>query len=93
MRIAKADANQAEIVQALRDIGAYVFVSHTLGRGFPDLVVGYRGKTYLIEVKDGNKPPSQTRLTEDEQRFHDEWRGGALCIVYSVDDAIGVINV
>jgi len=49
MRAARVDANQQEIVKALRSVGAYVRVI-TQGDGLPDLLVGYRGVTLLMEV-------------------------------------------
>lgn len=56
-------------------MGATVQPLHTVGRGCPDLLVGYGGTNYLLEVKDGLKSPSQRKLTPDEQTWHDEWRG------------------
>jgi hypothetical protein len=58
------------------------------GEGLPDLLVGYHGRTMLLEVKDGKKPPSARRLTELEQEFFDTWRGGPLFIVHSVEEAL-----
>ena len=88
---AKVDANQPEIVNALRQIGCSVLLTHQLGKGAPDLVVGYRGVNFMLEVKDGNKPPSRRELTPDEVKFHDEWNGD-IRIVESVEDAIGVVT-
>ena len=45
------DANQEEIIDALEKVGASVIDAAGVGRGFPDLVVGFRGITYLIEIK------------------------------------------
>ena len=90
-RAAKVDDNQKDIVKALRAIGATVRIV-TQGEGIPDLLVGYRGHTVLMEVKDGDKPPSARRLTDAEQKFFDEWRGGMLAIVESVDDAIALLK-
>ena len=87
----RIDANQNEIVTALRKVGAYVRIV-TMGDGVPDLLVGYRGFTLLLEVKDGNKSPSQRKLTEAEQKFFDEWKGGILAIVESVDDALAILK-
>ena len=39
---ARKDANQTQIVDALRGVGATVAITSMLGHGFPDLVVGYR---------------------------------------------------
>lgn len=91
-RDARVDANQKEIVQAFRAMGATVQHLHTVGGGCPDLVVGYRGLNLLVEVKDGSKPPSKRKLTEHEQAFFDEWNG-QVTIVDSVHDVSGILVV
>lgn len=48
----RCDRNQPEIVSALRSIGASVLITSNQGGGFPDLVVGWRGHNYLLEVKE-----------------------------------------
>lgn len=77
---ARVDANQKEIVQELRKRGISVLHTHQLGKGAPDIVVGYMNSNYLIELKDGNKSKSQQRLTKDELDFSLKWRGNyAVC--------------
>lgn len=71
----KIDDNQKVIVTQLRRIGASVAVTSMLGKGFPDIVVGFRNKNFLFELKDGNKTESRKRLTEDEQKFFNQWKG------------------
>ncbi len=90
-RAAKVDANQEQIVSALRACGATVRIV-TQGDGLPDLLVGYRGYTILMEVKDGRKPPSARKLTEEEQKFFNNWTGGMLAIVNSVDEALELLK-
>ena len=87
----RVDGNHAEIVTALRGIGASVLDIHDLGHGAPDLLVGFRAVNLLLEVKDGRRSPSQKKLTKDEQAFFDTWRGAAY-IVYSAADAIEVVT-
>lgn len=87
MRIARVDDNQAGIVKALREVGATVTPTHMVGKGFPDLVVGYRGANFLLEVKDGAKAPSARKLTPAEMDWHEAWRGNAH-IVDSVKAAL-----
>jgi Holliday junction resolvase len=87
----RIDANQNKIVDALRKAGAVVRII-SQGDGIPDLLVGYRGFTILMEVKDGDKVPSARKLTEAEQKFFDDWRGGMLVIVNSVEEAIETLN-
>ena len=87
----RIDENQNEIVKALRKAGAYVRII-SQGDGIPDLLVAYKGVTILMEVKDGDKVPSARKLTEAEQKFFDEWTGGMLVIVNSVDEAIATLR-
>ena len=81
----RIDANQNDIVAALRACGAVVRVV-TQGDGIPDLLVGYRGYTLLLEVKDGSKPPSRQALTADEALWMSNW-AGSYRIVRSEADA------
>lgn len=90
-RAAKVDANQAEIVAALRAVGATVQPLHSVGKGCPDLAAGYRGATYLIEVKDGAKPPSERKLTLDQVEWHDGWKGH-VAVAETVKDALRIIG-
>lgn len=90
-RAARTDANQPEIVAALRAAGASVTPCHAVGQGYPDLTVGYRGKTYLIEVKDPSKPTADQRLTPAQEVWHGAWRGHA-AVVRTVEEALAVIG-
>lgn len=90
-RAARVDDNQMEIVLAMRAVGAIVRVI-TQGDGLPDLLVGYNNHTVLMEIKDGRKPPSARKLTENEQKFFDEWKGGPLYKVESVEQALDILD-
>jgi len=90
-RAAKVDANQTEIVQALRQIGAVVQSLAAVGNGCPDLLVGYRNRLFLLEIKDGNKPPSAQALTPHQVEWHRVWAGHVV-VVNSVGSAIAAIN-
>jgi len=87
----RIDANQNQIVDALRKAGAVVRII-SQGDGIPDLLVGYKGYTILMEVKDGDKVPSARKLTEAEQKFFDDWRGGMLAVVNSVEEALEILK-
>ena len=91
-RAARIDANQPEIVKALRRAGATVTPTHTASDGFPDLAVGFRGVNYLIEVKDGDKPPSARELTGPQQEWHVTW-GGQVAVVKDVGEALAVLGL
>jgi hypothetical protein len=89
-RAARRDDNEQSIIKAMRAEGAYV--KQINDEGLFDLLVSYRGETLMVEVKDGAKPPSARRLTDAEQKFHDEWPGSDLYIVNSVEEAIALLR-
>ena len=89
-RAARIDDNQPAIVAALRGIGATAQFMHRLGQGCPDLLVGFRGVNYVLELKDGRKPPSARELTPAEREWHAAWRG-QVATVYSIEDAFRVV--
>jgi hypothetical protein len=89
-RAARRDDNEQSIIKAMRAEGAYV--KQINDEGLFDLLVSHRGETLLVEVKDGAKPPSARRLTEAEQKFHDEWPGSDLYIVNSVEEALALLR-
>ena len=91
MRASRTDANQQELVAALRKMGCSVECLHAVGGGVPDLMVGKQGITLLMEVKDGKKPPSQRQLTKPQVRWHSEWRGHVV-VVTSAEQAMAIIN-
>ena len=90
-RAARIDSNQNEIVEALRRCGASVLITSQLKNCF-DILVGYNGINYIVEIKDGNKPPSQRKLTKGEEAFRDSWKGGKYYIIESIEDAIDLLK-
>lgn len=91
-RAARIDANQTQIVSALRSVGASVELLSAVGKGCPDLLVGYRNENILMEVKDGKKPQSERKLTSDQIVWHREWKG-VVHVVKSIDEALFAIGV
>ncbi|CAB4121639.1 hypothetical protein UFOVP15_52 [uncultured Caudovirales phage] len=84
-RAARVDANQQQIVSALRAAGAYVWII-----GLPiDLLVGFKGHTFLVEVKDGPRK----RLTALQEDFFNNWSGSTLARVDGPEAALRMIGV
>lgn len=90
-RRAASDGNQPAIVAALRGAGATVAACHAVGQGFPDLVVGFRGQNFLIEVKDPAQPKHRHALTPAQVEFHAGWKGG-IAKVFTAEDALAAIG-
>jgi hypothetical protein len=84
----KVDANQSEIVKALRQLGATVHSLASMGDGCPDLLVGFRQHTYLLEVK-----AEKGGLTEDQNNWIESWRGGNVYIVRNVEEALRAVGI
>lgn len=91
MRAARIDANQPKIVAVLRKAGVTVQPLHTVGGGVPDLLCALLGLVFLIEVKDGAKPPSAQKLTPDQVEWHKNW-GAPVHIVNSEQAALEVVE-
>ena len=90
-RAARVDANHGVIREAYRLLGCSVADTFQLGGGFPDMVVAKFGITDLVEVKDGSKPPSARKLTDDEMQFHNKWNA-KVWIIESVDDVLAHVE-
>lgn len=80
----KIDANQKAIVDALKRIGCDVY---SIGQPV-DLVVGYRARNFLMEVKN---PNGKNELTDAQKEFIATWRG-QVRVVRSADEAIRLVT-
>lgn len=85
MRAKKVDTNHGEVVKALRKIGGRVLDLSGVGKGCPDLLVAYRGRNILMEVKYEKGP-----LTKDQVEFIATW-GGEMHVVRSTEEAIAAL--
>jgi len=82
---ARVDANQDQIVSALRGAGAYVWII-----GLPvDLLVGYKNHTFLVEIKTDNKK----KFTKLQTDFFENWSGSTLCRIDNPEAALRMIGV
>ena len=82
---ARVDANQTQIVSALRAAGAYVWII-----GLPvDLLVGYKGHSFLVEIKSTSKK----RFTGLQADFFKNWSGSTLARIDCPEAALRMIGV
>lgn len=87
------DKNQAEIVKALRRSGAKVTITSEVSN-FCDLVVGFNGNVFLVEVKDGSLFLSKRKLTPGEQKCKEEYEyvGVRIWLIESIEEALEMIG-
>jgi len=88
----KVDANQADVIAEVRKFpGLTVQDLHGVGNGVPDLIIGFLGQNFLVELKDGSKPKHQKQLTEPEKEWHQKWKG-QVAICESAEDIFKLIT-
>ena len=88
IRAARVDRNQPEIVKLFRKLGWYVLIISQL-KNCCDIIVSKNGRTIAIEIKDGEKTPSQQKLSAGELKFKDEWQGEYM-LINCVDDVLAI---
>jgi hypothetical protein len=81
-RASRKDANQNSIARTVEELGgAFIDLTDSANAGFDGLIV-IGGRVFIAEVKDGAKPPSARKLTDNEQRRRAQLEG--LGITYNV---------
>jgi hypothetical protein len=84
----KTDHNQAEIVQALRQVGCLIFDLSGQGGGVPDLIaLTPKGETVLIECKN---PQGRDRLTPAQERAIA--MGWPIHVVRTPEEALALVD-
>lgn len=90
MRASRTDSNHQDITAALRKRGCSVSSIAELKNGQGDLLVGFRGRNYLFEVKDPDAPAARRKQTKTGDTFASTWRGQRH-IIFTEEQAWGVI--
>ena len=85
----RVDSNQQQIIHTFIALGASVLNLSRVGEGCPDILIGYKKHSVLCEIKRDNKAP----YTESQVKFMQNWRGGPISRIDSVDAAIRLIKM
>lgn len=86
------DKNHDQMVSVFEQMGCSVLETHTMGGGFPDLVLGLIGQTILVEVKNPETGYGRKGLSESQRKMSDAWRGSKVNVVSTEDEAIDLIQ-
>lgn len=84
----RVDTNQTQIVRELRRLGMEVLHLHSVHHGCPDILVGYRGRNILLEIKKDEK----AKLTPDQVIWHSVWKG-QVAVVSNPQAAIKAVRI
>ena len=87
----RVDRNQSAVIDALRAYGASVCSLAGMAHGTPDILVGFRGANYLMEIKDGENIPSKRKLTPDQVKWHADWEG-TVHVVEWPEEAVDILR-
>lgn len=85
-RAANVDLVQAEIVSQLRSCGVSVQHLHGVGSGCPDLLVGWRGQNFLLELK-----TDKSKARKCQEAWHAKW-AGQVAVARTFTEAMTVIT-
>jgi hypothetical protein len=85
-RAAKVDANQEQIVSALRAAGATVQSLAPIGKGCPDLLVAFQGLMFLMEVK-----AAKGKVNELQEKWAQSW-STHVSVVRDAEHALRIIG-
>lgn len=88
MRRKRKDNNHKEIVSALEKIGVSVLDLSNNGGGAPDLCLGYRGITKLLEIKNKEFSYGKKGLAKKQSKFAEGWNGSNIGTATTIDEAI-----
>ena len=92
MRVRRVDANHSVLVNEFRKLGARIWDTSALGRGFPDAVVAIRYsahgvyRMFAVEFKNPDQPPNKQRLTGPEAEFAAYWPPECFRIIRTIED-------
>lgn len=79
-RAAKVDGNHKEIVEEFRRLRCSVVSLAAVGGGVPDLLVGFGGRNFLVEVK-----LPKGKVSELQKKWYEYWEGYAT-VVRSIEE-------
>jgi hypothetical protein len=97
----RRDACERQIVKALEAAGASV--TRLDGKGLPDLLIGWRGRTILLECKDpddgarnsrssGAKVTNPLGIRDSQWQWWSAWRGAAPYVVTTPAEALAALE-
>jgi len=87
---AKKDANHNQVQGMFSAFGFRTLDVSSMKCGF-DFIAWKKGRVFIVEVKDGSKPPSATKLTDKEIEAEKKY-SGEYYVIFSSEQAKRLIE-
>ena len=86
----RKDANQDDIKEAIVKAGGFFKSIASMGDGYPDAIVAYHGRLFLMEFKSGNEglTPKEAAWIGECERIG----GVSVYLVRSAEDALRTVG-
>jgi hypothetical protein len=90
----KVDANQAEVVLALRTLGVEVLDLTAVGGGCPDILCLFGNSLFFVEIKKpfGPKGGDESKWTPAQKKFRLRWERAPMFVLRTTQDAVDLVN-
>lgn len=90
---ARKDSNHNLIVDAINKYGGCVLDLYKHGRGVPDLIVKTKNDgIQLAEIKNPENAYGRKGLSNLQNKWATNWRGGPVYIIRTIEDAFALVN-
>lgn len=89
---AKKDANHKQMAAVLEQLGVPFLDLSSMGCGIPDGLACVKGQAQLVEFKNPATAYGRRGLNPLQRKWADQWRGGCIYILRSVDDVVKLAN-
>lgn len=88
-RTHRQDLSQKKMVESLRRVPHLTVALTTgVGFGFPDAIIGYKGHTYMVEIK---SPGGDLRASQI--LWLAKWRGAPVILAETAEDVLRAMGV
>lgn len=67
-------------------------LTNVIGGTSDRVIKQYRINTVLVELKDPSQPPSKRRLSPDEKKFHESWKG-QIIVATTAEEILNLFNL
>lgn len=87
----RKDNNHGEIIEFCKSVGCLVADLSPLGNGCPDVLLSFRGKIFLVEIKNPRTSYGRRGLNKNQKKFAECWPVNVVRTTADVVDLLGIL--